>query len=57
MCGGVAIYDPNGRVDPDSLMRATARLHHRGPDAQRQWIAPHGRVGFSGPRPSCPATS
>ena len=46
MCGIVAIYDPNGRVRPDSLARATARLHHRGPDAQRQWIAPHGRVGL-----------
>jgi asparagine synthase (glutamine-hydrolysing) len=46
MCGIVAIYDPNGRVQPDSLTRATARLHHRGPDAQRQWIAPHGRIGL-----------
>jgi asparagine synthase (glutamine-hydrolysing) len=46
MCGIVAIYDPNGGVQPDSLARATARLHHRGPDAQRQWIAPHGRVGL-----------
>ena len=46
MCGIVAIYDPSGRVDPGALARATARLHHRGPDAQRQWIAPHGRVGL-----------
>jgi asparagine synthase (glutamine-hydrolysing) len=46
MCGIVAIYAPTGRVEPDSLTRATARLHHRGPDAQRQWIAPHGRVGL-----------
>jgi asparagine synthase (glutamine-hydrolysing) len=46
MCGIVAIYDPNGQVQPDSLARATARLHHRGPDAQRQWIAPHGRIGL-----------
>jgi asparagine synthase (glutamine-hydrolysing) len=46
MCGIVAIYDPTGRVLPDSLARAIARLHHRGPDAQRQWIAPHGRVGL-----------
>jgi asparagine synthase (glutamine-hydrolysing) len=46
MCGIVAIYDPKGQVQPDSLARATARLHHRGPDAQRQWIAPHGRIGL-----------
>jgi asparagine synthase (glutamine-hydrolysing) len=46
MCGIVAIYRPNGRVSPETLARATARLHHRGPDAQRQWIAPHGRVGL-----------
>ena len=46
MCGIAAIYDPNGQVQADSLTRATARLHHRGPDAQRQWIAPHGRVGL-----------
>jgi asparagine synthase (glutamine-hydrolysing) len=46
MCGIVAIYHPNSRVEPDCLTQATARLHHRGPDAQRQWIAPHGQVGL-----------
>jgi asparagine synthase (glutamine-hydrolysing) len=46
MCGIVAIYSPQGQVSPDTLARATARLHHRGPDARRQWIAPHGRVGL-----------
>src|SRR3954454_4817868 len=46
MCGIVAIYSPDGIVSPETLARATARLHHRGPDAQRQWIAPHGRVGL-----------
>ena len=46
MCGIVAIYNPQGRVSPETLGRATARLHHRGPDGQRQWIAPHGRVGL-----------
>jgi asparagine synthase (glutamine-hydrolysing) len=46
MCGIVAIYHPQGRVSPETLGRATARLHHRGPDGQRQWIAPHGRVGL-----------
>ena len=46
MCGIVAIYTPRGRVDPAALERATARLHHRGPDGRRLWIAPHARVGF-----------
>lgn len=46
MCGIVAIYHPNGRVSPEALERATARLHHRGPDGQRQWVAAHGRVGL-----------
>jgi len=46
MCGIVAIYHPHGKVSLETLSRATARLHHRGPDGQRQWIAPHGRVGL-----------
>ncbi|HEX3275528.1 MAG TPA: asparagine synthase (glutamine-hydrolyzing) [Gemmatimonadales bacterium] len=46
MCGIVAIYSPHGQVSAEALARATARLHHRGPDARRQWIAPHGRVGL-----------
>ena len=29
-----------------ALDAATRRLHHRGPDAQRHWIASHGRVGL-----------
>jgi asparagine synthase (glutamine-hydrolysing) len=46
MCGIVAIYHPNGCVSAEALERATLRLHHRGPDGRRQWIAPHGRVGL-----------
>jgi asparagine synthase (glutamine-hydrolysing) len=46
MCGIVAIYHPSGCVSPEALIRATTRLHHRGPDGQRQWIAPHGRIGL-----------
>jgi len=46
MCGIVAIYHPHGCVSPEALIRATTRLHHRGPDGQRQWIAPHGRIGL-----------
>src|SRR5262245_13351479 len=46
MCGIVASVSSNGPVSPDALKTATARLIHRGPDGQRQWIAPHGRVGL-----------
>lgn len=46
MCGIVAIYNPHGCVSSEALTRATQRLHHRGPDGRRQWIAPHGRVGL-----------
>jgi len=46
MCGIVAIYAPNSRVSPETVERATTRLHHRGPDGRRQWMAPHGRVGL-----------
>ena len=46
MCGIVAIYHPHGCVSAEALERATVRLHHRGPDGRRQWIAPHGRVGL-----------
>jgi asparagine synthase (glutamine-hydrolysing) len=46
MCGIVAIHSNSGPVDTEKLARATRALHHRGPDGQRQWIAPHGRVGL-----------
>src|SRR6476619_7588369 len=46
MCGIVAIYHPHGCVSAEALVRGTAQLHHRGPDGQRHWIAPHGRVGL-----------
>jgi asparagine synthase (glutamine-hydrolysing) len=46
MCGIVAMFSRRGRIDARALERATQRLHHRGPDGQRQWVAPHGRVGL-----------
>jgi asparagine synthase (glutamine-hydrolysing) len=33
-------------ISQEALTQATQRLHHRGPDQQRQWIAPHGQVGL-----------
>ncbi len=49
MCGIVGIFCRDEAAPPISaevLGRATARLHHRGPDGQRQWISPDGRVGL-----------
>jgi asparagine synthase (glutamine-hydrolysing) len=46
MCGFVAGFSNGRPVSANSLRRATQALHHRGPDGQKQWIAPHGRVGM-----------
>ena len=46
MCGIAAILSPNGPVDTAALRRATAALRHRGPDAERTWVSPSGRVGL-----------
>ncbi|MBX7166019.1 MAG: asparagine synthase (glutamine-hydrolyzing) [Pirellulales bacterium] len=46
MCGIMAIYSGREPVPLEALSRGTARLHHRGPDGQRHWVAPHGRVAL-----------
>ena len=46
MCGIVGIVSREEPVSPAALERATAAMHHRGPDGRRHWIAPHGRVGL-----------
>ena len=46
MCGIVTVFSNDAPVSADLLARATRALHHRGPDGQRQWIAPHRRVGM-----------
>src|SRR5262245_41263294 len=46
MCGIVGIFSPNGPLPREALERATRALHHRGPDGQKTWIAPHGRIGL-----------
>jgi asparagine synthase (glutamine-hydrolysing) len=46
MCGIVAQFSPRGKISPAALEAATKRLIQRGPDGQKQWIAPHGRVGL-----------
>ncbi len=46
MCGIVTVFSTNGPVAEETLWRATRALHHRGPDGQRVWVAPHTRVGM-----------
>ena len=46
MCGIAAILSREGPVPERALHRATAALRHRGPDGERTWISPSGRVGL-----------
>jgi asparagine synthase (glutamine-hydrolysing) len=46
MCGIVALFSRRAPISTAELQRATCSLHHRGPDAQRLWIAPNERVGL-----------
>ena len=46
MCGIAAILSRDGPVDAAALRRATRALRHRGPDAERTWVSPSGRVGL-----------
>jgi asparagine synthase (glutamine-hydrolysing) len=46
MCGIVAIFSRRKPISKSALERATASLHHRGPDGQRHWVAQDGRTGL-----------
>lgn len=46
MCGIVAMYSRSGPASTLALQKATRRLYHRGPDGQRQWVSPDGRVAL-----------
>ena len=46
MCGIVAMFSRGGPVSVEALKRAMQTLHHRGPDGERHWVAPHGRVAL-----------
>jgi asparagine synthase (glutamine-hydrolysing) len=46
MCGIVAAVSRRGGVSAQALDRATRRLHHRGPDAQRVWVDQYNRAGL-----------
>jgi asparagine synthase (glutamine-hydrolysing) len=46
MCGIVAIFSRRKPIAEGALERATASLHHRGPDGQRHWIKQDRRLGL-----------
>jgi asparagine synthase (glutamine-hydrolysing) len=46
MCGIVALYSRRDPISTAVMQRATQSLYHRGPDGQRHWIAPDGRVAL-----------
>ena len=46
MCGIVAMFSRRDPVSVDALHRGMRTLVHRGPDGQRHWVAPHGRVAL-----------
>ena len=50
MCGIVAIFSRRDPVSPAAVQRATQSLYHRGPDGQRHWISPDGRVALGDAR-------
>src|SRR6266481_604269 len=46
MCGSAAIFSPSSPIPAGALERATQLLRHRGPDGERQWMAPDRRVAL-----------
>jgi asparagine synthase (glutamine-hydrolysing) len=46
MCGIVALFSRGNPIAPDTIQRATQRLHHRGPDGQRHWTSEDRRVAL-----------
>lgn len=46
MCGIAAFFSRRDPISETTVRRATQALYHRGPDGQRQWIAPDARVAL-----------
>lgn len=46
MCGIVAMLSQGGALREDALNRAVNALEHRGPDGQKTWLDPRGRVAL-----------
>lgn len=47
MCGILAAYDPDGRLNAEALSKAAASMTHRGPDDAGAWLSPDGTVGLA----------
>ena len=46
MCGIVAIFARHKQISEGTIEKATKSLSHRGPDGQRFWTSPDGRVSL-----------
>ena len=46
MCGIVAFFSRRDPISEGVLQRATQSLYHRGPDGQRHWMSPDGRIAL-----------
>src|SRR5262245_2994494 len=46
MCGIVTMFSRVNPISEPALASATERLHHRGPDGRKLWLAPSRRVGM-----------
>jgi asparagine synthase (glutamine-hydrolysing) len=46
MCGIVALFSRRDPISAAVVQRAIRSLYHRGPDRERHWIAPDGRVAL-----------
>ncbi|MEO8138961.1 MAG: asparagine synthase (glutamine-hydrolyzing) [Gemmatimonadota bacterium] len=46
MCGIIAMFSRRDPIAREALERGTHALYHRGPDGQRYWVSPDGRVGL-----------
>src|SRR5579862_6739264 len=46
MCGIAAFFSRERSLPKEALTRATATLHHRGPDHQQHWLSANQRVGL-----------
>jgi asparagine synthase (glutamine-hydrolysing) len=47
MCGVFGILSFDAPVSQEALRAGMQALRHRGPDGERQWLAPDGRVGLA----------
>lgn len=47
MCGILAAYDPEGRLDTGAISKAAATMTHRGPDGAGVWLSPDRTVGLA----------